>query len=89
MVFGDKKLFKNKEGDIHVGINAPTDFTEATIEDVKTTMASMGNKRFWRCFICNDLHIGQKFPEDCPTCLQKNVYIQVDEVEIKGFLELN
>jgi rubrerythrin len=25
-------------------------------------------KRYWRCFVCNDIHYGVAPPELCPTC---------------------
>jgi len=25
-------------------------------------------KRYWRCFVCNDIHYGVRPPEICPTC---------------------
>ncbi len=57
-------------------------------------------KKFWRCFICNDIHYGVKPPEICPTCMAKNAYFEISseeaqkissvtkaEVEKKIFLE--
>jgi ferredoxin-thioredoxin reductase catalytic subunit len=38
-------------------------------------------KKFWRCFVCNDIHYGLKPPEICPTCLAKNAYIEVSSRE--------
>lgn len=38
-------------------------------------------KKFWRCFICNDIHYGLKPPEICPTCLAKNAYVEVSSRE--------
>ena len=38
-------------------------------------------KKFWRCFICNDIHYGLKPPETCPTCLAKNAYIEISSAE--------
>ena len=34
----------------------------------------MGNKTFWRCKVCGDIHYGAAAPELCPTCKQKNAY---------------
>ncbi len=38
-------------------------------------------KKFWRCFICNDIHYGLKPPEICPTCLARNAYVEVSARE--------
>ncbi len=38
-------------------------------------------KKFWRCFICNDIHYGLKPPEICPTCLAKNAYVEISSKE--------
>jgi len=41
----------------------------------------MPTKRYWRCFICNDIHYGFYPPELCPTCNVKNAYIEVSSAE--------
>lgn len=40
-------------------------------------------KKFWRCFVCNDIHYGLRPPEICPTCMAKNAYVEIssDEAE--------
>jgi len=38
-------------------------------------------KKFWRCFICNDLHYGVKPPEICPTCLARDAYVEISPAE--------
>lgn len=38
-------------------------------------------KKYWRCFVCNDIHFGVKPPEICPTCLQKNAYVEISSAE--------
>ncbi len=40
-------------------------------------------KKYWRCFVCNDIHYGMKPPEICPTCLVKNAYIETSSEEAK------
>lgn len=40
-------------------------------------------KKFWRCFVCNDIHYGVKPPEICPTCLVKNAYVEISSEEAK------
>lgn len=34
-------------------------------------------KKFWRCFVCDDIHYGVKPPEICPTCMAKNAYVEI------------
>ena len=43
----------------------------------------MADKKFWRCTVCNDIHYGAAGPELCPTCKQKNVYVEIDKKEAK------
>ncbi len=40
-------------------------------------------KKYWRCYVCGDIHYGLKPPELCPTCLVKNAYVEIssDEAE--------
>ncbi|MFQ6038658.1 MAG: ferredoxin-thioredoxin reductase catalytic domain-containing protein [Candidatus Aminicenantales bacterium] len=38
-------------------------------------------KKFWRCFVCNDIHYGTSPPEICPTCQAKNAYVEVSSTE--------
>jgi ferredoxin-thioredoxin reductase catalytic subunit len=40
-------------------------------------------KKYYRCYVCGDIHFGVKAPEVCPTCLVKNAYIEIssDEAE--------
>lgn len=38
-------------------------------------------KKFWRCFVCNDIHYGVKALEICPTCLVKNAYVEISSSE--------
>lgn len=40
-------------------------------------------KKFWRCFVCNDIHYGFKPPELCPTCKVKNAYVEISAKEAK------
>jgi ferredoxin-thioredoxin reductase catalytic chain len=40
-------------------------------------------KKYWRCFVCNDIHYGVKPPEICPTCLAKNAYVEISSAEAK------
>jgi len=38
-------------------------------------------KKFWRCFVCNDIHCGVKPPEICPTCLAKKAFVETTSEE--------
>lgn len=45
-------------------------------------------KKFWRCFVCNDLHYGLRPPEICPTCKVKTAYVEIPEREAKAVLRI-
>jgi ferredoxin-thioredoxin reductase catalytic chain len=38
-------------------------------------------KRLWRCHVCNDIHLGNKAPEVCPTCGARNAFVLSDRAE--------
>jgi ferredoxin-thioredoxin reductase catalytic chain len=38
-------------------------------------------KKYWRCFVCNDIHYGVKPPEVCPTCRAVNAFVEVSSAE--------
>jgi len=38
-------------------------------------------KKFWRCFVCNDIHYGVNPPEICPTCKAKNAFVEISSAE--------
>lgn len=40
-----------------------------------------GNKKFFRCTVCNDIHYGVAGPEICPTCKHKKTYIEITKEE--------
>jgi ferredoxin-thioredoxin reductase catalytic chain len=40
-------------------------------------------KKYWRCFVCNDIHYGVKPPEQCPTCMAVNAYVEISSEEVK------
>lgn len=44
-------------------------------------------KKYWRCFVCNDVHYGVKPPEICPTCLVKNGYVEISSKEAETMLK--
>jgi len=41
-------------------------------------------KKFWRCFVCNDIHYGVLPPDVCPTCKVKNAYVVISAREAKS-----
>jgi ferredoxin-thioredoxin reductase catalytic chain len=43
----------------------------------------MPPKKYWRCFICNDIHYGLFPPVLCPTCKVKNAYVEISEQEAR------
>lgn len=88
MVFANKKLFINKSGDIHVGIGSPEGFSECNIADVKKILKNLGDKKLWRCHVCNDLSISKIPLELCPTCFQKDAYVEINENEFRGLLKI-
>lgn len=48
----------------------------------------MDDKNFFRCSVCNDIHIGVNAPEKCPTCMQLNAYVRIDKRELFNILDL-
>lgn len=44
------------------------------------------DKKFFKCTICDDVHYGIAGPEICPTCSNKDVYVEVSEKEAKGLM---
>ena len=44
-------------------------------------------KKYWRCFVCNDIHHGMAAPELCPTCKVLNAYVEIASAEARKILE--
>ncbi len=38
-------------------------------------------KKYWRCFVCNDIHYGVSPPDICPTCKVAHAYVEVTSAE--------
>jgi len=76
-----KTVFKNENGEIHFCTSPPKGFTAASLEDVKKAVENRGQKKFWRCHVCSDLHLGEKPPEICPTCANIDAYSEINEKE--------
>jgi len=45
-------------------------------------------RKYWRCHVCNDIHFGIKAPGICPTCLQKDAYVEVSAQEARGVMSV-
>ena len=43
-------------------------------------------KRYWRCFVCNDVHYGIAPPELCSTCKVLNAYVEISAAEARQIL---
>ena len=43
-------------------------------------------KRYWRCFVCNDIHYGVAPPELCPTCKVLHAYVEISGDEARKLL---
>ena len=84
----EKKLFKDKAGNIHFGINAPDGFVPCEKADVEKTLAKIGKRKLWRCNVCNDLHLGKDFPDPCPTCVTPDSYVEIGLQEFRTVIGL-
>jgi rubrerythrin len=83
-----KSVFKDSFGNIHFGVNAPGEFQKGEREDVDRVVENLGEKKLWRCNVCNDLHISKEPLRECPTCYAKNAYIEIELDEFKKILEI-
>jgi len=43
-------------------------------------------KRYWRCYVCNDIHYGVAPPELCPTCKVLHAYVEISAEEARKIL---
>lgn len=43
-------------------------------------------KRYWRCYVCNDIHYGGAPPEICPTCRVPHAYVEITSEEARRIL---
>lgn len=83
-----KTIFKDSNGSIHFGVNAPSaDFKKAERKDVENILSNLGNKKLWRCTVCNDLHIGEIPPKQCPTCFAIDAFVEINEKEFLGIIK--
>ena len=80
-----KQFFKSENGEIHFGTLADEGFSQAKIENIESILENLGNKKLWRCAVCNDLHISEIPPKICPTCFAEEAYVEINK---KEFLEM-
>ncbi len=45
-------------------------------------------KKYWRCYVCNDIHYGLAPPDICPTCKVEDAYIEISSTEAENVLFL-
>lgn len=38
-------------------------------------------KKYWRCHVCNDIHSGIRPPDQCPTCMVEQAYVEISSEE--------
>lgn len=80
-----KNTFKDNQGNFHFGINASDEFSKIDKQEIINALKNIGDKKLWRCNVCNDLHIGIEPPKQCPTCMVVDAYVEINE---KEFLEI-
>lgn len=87
-MLANKKIFI-KGNDVHFGRARPEKgYKKGSKDEVVKILAGLGPKKIWRCFVCNDLHIGDP-PEECPTCLTKDAYCEITAQEFKILTGIN
>ncbi|MEK6936242.1 MAG: rubredoxin-like domain-containing protein [Nanoarchaeota archaeon] len=85
----EKTIFKDSKGNIHFGLNAPSeDFKKAEKKDIENTLSNLKDRKLWRCNVCRDLHIDTEPPEECPTCFVTDAYVEIDLNEFRKLIEL-
>jgi rubrerythrin len=80
-----KTFSKNNNGEIHFGDQTLEGFTPGNKEDAKKALENLSKKKLWRCNVCNDLHISEIPPKQCPTCYVIDAYVEINK---KEFLEV-
>lgn len=43
-------------------------------------------KKYWRCYVCNDIHYGIAPPDVCPTCKVQHAYVEITADEARKIL---
>ena len=55
-----KKLFIGDNEDIHYGGVSIENFNTCSVEEMKSSLSKKGDKKFWRCTVCNDLYFANQ-----------------------------
>ncbi len=84
----EKKAFKDNLGNIHFGIEAPVGFQEIKKDEMTEVLEGLGERKLWRCNVCNDLHISIEPLEECPTCHVFNAYVEIELSEFKQLMAI-
>jgi rubrerythrin len=48
----------------------------------------MSDKKFFRCNVCSDIHYGIAGSGICPTCQNKNAYVEIEKKEARFVMGL-
>jgi len=83
-----KSIFLSKSGDVHIGTIAIEGYMPVEKTEMENVIIRTKLKKFWRCHVCNDLYIGKNPPKICPTCKEKEAYVEINEKEFRSFLEI-
>jgi rubrerythrin len=83
-----KTIYKNSQNDFHFGANAPDGYTESSLEELNKYLENLGDKKLWRCNVCNDLQLSLLPLDLCPTCFVKDAYIEIDLTEFNKLIKL-
>lgn len=82
-----KKFFKSDKGDVHFGVIRIEGFSSSNKDEAEELLKNLGNKKLWRCNVCNDLYIGEIPPKQCPTCMVIESYVEINEKEFKEMIK--
>ncbi|MDP3027016.1 MAG: hypothetical protein Q8N63_04870 [Nanoarchaeota archaeon] len=81
-----KNFFKSDKGDMHFGVIMIEGFSSAEKQEAEKLLENLGNKKLWRCNVCNDLYIGEIPPKQCPTCFAIEAYVEINEKEFREMI---
>jgi rubrerythrin len=83
-----KTTYKDIFGNFHFGISAPNGYSQGIKQDIKDALTDLGERKLWRCNVCNDLRISKDPLRECPTCFAKDAYVEIDLNEFNKLLEI-